>query len=239
MPSLKFLLLLIAVCITDAASVHTDDHRWIAPGATDERSPCPGLNTLANHGYLPRNGKDISIPMIIDAAKEGFNLAPDTVVSGRKARHGLIESDASLSRGDFALGDNLHFNETIFSTLANANRVWIITTSPPRARSCTSAWPSLSRPIPMSRTHPRRSFYEAARPAFYLMLMGDAFTGVAPKKFVQIFFREERLPIAEGWKRSNVSLNGTTMDALRVAIQAASNSTATQECETLVLAPTV
>lgn len=24
--------------------------------AGDVRGPCPGLNTLANHGYLPRNG---------------------------------------------------------------------------------------------------------------------------------------------------------------------------------------
>jgi hypothetical protein len=28
-----------------------------APGASDSRGPCPGLNLLANYGYLPRNGK--------------------------------------------------------------------------------------------------------------------------------------------------------------------------------------
>ncbi|KAJ7312924.1 Chloroperoxidase [Mycena albidolilacea] len=257
MPSLKFLLLLITVCITDAASVHTDDHRWIAPSATDERSPCPGLNILANHGYLPRNGKDISIPMIIDAAKEGFNLAPDTVVLAAKLGllsnstatttlnlealklHGLIESDASLSRGDFALGDNLHFNETIFSTLANANPgvdYYNITSAGQVMHERLAI--SLATNPNVTNT-PKEIVLRSGTSAFYLMLMGDAFTGVAPKKFVQIFFREERLPIAEGWKRSNVSLNGTTMEALSVAIQAASKWTATQECETLVLAPTV
>ena len=25
---------------------------WVAPGPSDSRSPCPMLNTLANHGYL-------------------------------------------------------------------------------------------------------------------------------------------------------------------------------------------
>lgn len=25
---------------------------WVAPGPNDSRGPCPGLNTLANHGYL-------------------------------------------------------------------------------------------------------------------------------------------------------------------------------------------
>lgn len=29
---------------------------FIAPGTNDSRGPCPGLNLLANHGYLPRNG---------------------------------------------------------------------------------------------------------------------------------------------------------------------------------------
>lgn len=36
----------------------TGDHAFIAPNFTagDQRGPCPGLNALANHGYIPRNG---------------------------------------------------------------------------------------------------------------------------------------------------------------------------------------
>ena len=34
----------------------TGEHTWVAPGAGDQRGPCPGLNALANHGYLPHNG---------------------------------------------------------------------------------------------------------------------------------------------------------------------------------------
>lgn len=30
--------------------VNTPAHPFIAPGKTDIRGPCPGLNTLANHG---------------------------------------------------------------------------------------------------------------------------------------------------------------------------------------------
>jgi hypothetical protein len=33
------------------------------PGSV--RSPCPGLNSLANHGFLPRSGKNISIPVLV------------------------------------------------------------------------------------------------------------------------------------------------------------------------------
>ncbi|KAJ7840845.1 Cloroperoxidase [Mycena olivaceomarginata] len=255
MPSLKFLLLLATVCIPYAVSVDTDDHRWIAPGATDVRSPCPGLNTLANHGYLPRNGKDISIPMILDAAKEGFNFAPDTVLAAAKfgllssstatttlnldalKLHGLIESDASISRGDFALGDNLHFNETIFSTLANASSGvdYYNTTSAGQVQQERLAISLATNPN-VTNT-PKEIKLRSDASAQYLMLMGNPSTGVAPKTFVQIFFREERLPIAEGWKRSNVTINGTTMGVLSAAIRAASNWTATQECEPLVLGP--
>jgi hypothetical protein len=31
------------------------------------RSPCPGLNSMANHGFLPRNGRNISIPVLVKA----------------------------------------------------------------------------------------------------------------------------------------------------------------------------
>jgi hypothetical protein len=60
------------------------------------------FNRLANHGYLPRNGKELSIPMILDAASGGhstarlrsgltsfpstevFNMAPDTILGAAK-----------------------------------------------------------------------------------------------------------------------------------------------------------
>lgn len=34
----------------------TGEYKWVAPGPTDIRGPCPGLNALANHGYFPHNG---------------------------------------------------------------------------------------------------------------------------------------------------------------------------------------
>jgi hypothetical protein len=32
-------------------------YEFKAPGSGDSRGPCPGLNLLANYGYLPRNGE--------------------------------------------------------------------------------------------------------------------------------------------------------------------------------------
>ena len=110
---------------------------WIAPGPDDcksprryspsraiaaltsfpvARGPCPGLNTLANHGYLPRNGKEISLDILKDAMLEGFNIEhADAILLFTQAirtspkfpltrtfdladlgRHGILEHDISL-----------------------------------------------------------------------------------------------------------------------------------------------
>ena len=34
----------------------TGTHAYVAPKSTDLRGPCPGLNAMANHGYIPHNG---------------------------------------------------------------------------------------------------------------------------------------------------------------------------------------
>lgn len=58
---------------TSAKLVNDAAHPWRLPASNDMRGPCPGLNTLASHGYLPRDG--IATPaQIITAAMEGFNM---------------------------------------------------------------------------------------------------------------------------------------------------------------------
>jgi len=49
------------------------DHPYKAPGPKDQRGPCPGLNTLANHGYIPRNGI-ASLEQIINGTRDGYNM---------------------------------------------------------------------------------------------------------------------------------------------------------------------
>ncbi|KAJ3481539.1 hypothetical protein NLJ89_g12202 [Agrocybe chaxingu] len=64
---------------TSAKLVNDAAHPWkpLRPG--DIRGPCPGLNTLASHGYLPRNG--VATPaQIITATMEGASqsVIPDS-----------------------------------------------------------------------------------------------------------------------------------------------------------------
>lgn len=41
-----------------------------------DRSPCPMLNSLANHGFIPRNGRNVSIDQLVNALDEALNVSP-------------------------------------------------------------------------------------------------------------------------------------------------------------------
>lgn len=56
-----------------------DGYPYQAPGPTDQRGPCPGLNTMANHGYLPRNGIATQ-EQIIRASGRLFNMGVDVAI---------------------------------------------------------------------------------------------------------------------------------------------------------------
>ena len=51
-------------------------YEFKAPGPNDSRGPCPGLNLLANHGYLPHNGH-VTFEQILSATSRGFNMGAD------------------------------------------------------------------------------------------------------------------------------------------------------------------
>ncbi|KAF7981770.1 hypothetical protein HWV62_31841 [Athelia sp. TMB] len=135
---------LVQVCVVTALMlvwnvffVHTEEiidkidpqrHAYrppIKPGpgvAGDVRSPCPAMNTLANHGFLPRSGRDIHPHTFIAAMQEGYNTSYalaafltwggyillgqwGKVSLGDLARHGCIEHSASVGHGDPLPGD--------------------------------------------------------------------------------------------------------------------------------------
>ncbi|KIJ22934.1 hypothetical protein M422DRAFT_276581 [Sphaerobolus stellatus SS14] len=51
-------------------------HPFVPAGTNDIRGPCLALNTLASHGYLPRNGI-VRPDQLVTATMEGLNLAND------------------------------------------------------------------------------------------------------------------------------------------------------------------
>ncbi|KAI1023931.1 hypothetical protein LB504_005414 [Fusarium proliferatum] len=70
-------------------------HPFKAPGKTDQRGPCPGLNTLANHGYIPRNGI-ATIGQIQAGTAKLFNMGAD--LSALLAVGGAVDGGDILSQ---------------------------------------------------------------------------------------------------------------------------------------------
>lgn len=55
---------------------NTGDHAFVAPGPDDIRGPCPGLNAMANHGYMPHNGVG-TITDFIEGTGAAFGMGLD------------------------------------------------------------------------------------------------------------------------------------------------------------------
>ncbi|KAJ7085384.1 Chloroperoxidase [Mycena belliarum] len=54
----------------------SEDHSFIPATSPDaQRSPCPALNSLANHGYLPWNGSSITFSQLLHAVRTVYNLS--------------------------------------------------------------------------------------------------------------------------------------------------------------------
>jgi len=109
------------------------DHAYIR-GDIADRSPCPGLNALANQGYLPRDGKNITLPQVQHALMTALHmdtLAAASLTSSlpplcRKdgtfdlvdtRRHNVIEHDSSFTRLDFHQGDNYTFQPDMLQAM--------------------------------------------------------------------------------------------------------------------------
>jgi hypothetical protein len=53
------------------------------------------------------------------------------------------------------------------------------------------------------------------------------------RRFVNILFREQRLPIAAGWKKPNATITAASLNAIFAVIAQSSNWTFTRRCEDL------
>ncbi|KAJ6596147.1 Chloroperoxidase [Mycena vulgaris] len=58
-----------------ACPVTGKTHEYQAPAAGDIRSVCPAINAMANHGYIRRDGKNISMYAIFSGLKACYGLS--------------------------------------------------------------------------------------------------------------------------------------------------------------------
>ncbi|KAM7196868.1 Cloroperoxidase [Naviculisporaceae sp. PSN 640] len=212
------------------------------PGPTDYRSPCPMLNTLANHNYIPHNGRNVSIDQIVAGIDKALNIEPagvrpiaelasttsTTGVPGTMnlndlGKHGVIEHDSSLSRKDTALGDNIAFDAQVFDpvaeTLFASEKISITTAAQARRQRIAAA----AAANPQFNFTAREDGASALESALYLAVFGNGVEGDARSDWVEVFFREERLPYREGFRRSKEMITGQDLRNLSAKVaQAAS-----------------
>ncbi|KAG7396790.1 hypothetical protein PHYBOEH_001708 [Phytophthora boehmeriae] len=131
-------VLFAAVAVNPIASLETGDfYRPSADemsgvagtSATYRRSPCPALNALANHGYLPRDGTNITADVLHDVLMSVYNLdesatqillalVPSSFSLDYLGTHNLVEHDASLVHTNAYFGeDPASVNETLVEDL--------------------------------------------------------------------------------------------------------------------------
>ncbi|KAF9813060.1 hypothetical protein IEO21_05796 [Rhodonia placenta] len=119
--------------LIDVPPFSLDTHPFVPPKLSDSRSPCPALNTLANHGMLRHDGREITRTDYIRALRQGYNLslplATFLTISGHVllsqystlslsdlGRHNFIEHNASLGHWD-AVGDEEYAPDKTSSSL--------------------------------------------------------------------------------------------------------------------------
>ncbi|KAK8033877.1 hypothetical protein PG991_003275 [Apiospora marii] len=198
---------------------------WIPSSPGDSRSPCPLLNALANHGYLPHDGRDIDRDTAVNALEDGVNMdrpladfffqqALSTVPVANATRfslhhliqHNAIEHDASLSRPDaFFSAHQDVFDPTVF---AETRSHW----PDPVINVRQAAAARLARMQTSNRTNPAFELNKAGEPAsvaetaVYIIAFGDIEAGTVRREMVEYFFENERLPFELGWERSKFTL---------------------------------
>ena len=83
-----------------------------APGPSDLRSPCPALNSLANHGYLPRDGKNVTFDKLIHAITGHLGVGLDVATV-------FAAGALSVNNGQATNGDQGHGGHEEWPSLEN------------------------------------------------------------------------------------------------------------------------
>lgn len=92
-------------------------HRTLTGPPSTARCSCPALNSLANHGFLPRSGRGVTMLDIMVACFRGFGVSPET--SALITADGLGEAKlplnttlalADVQRADFGIEHDVSFS---------------------------------------------------------------------------------------------------------------------------------
>ncbi|CAG8778160.1 12919_t:CDS:2 [Cetraspora pellucida] len=202
-------------------------YEWQAPKEGEVRSPCPALNAMANHGYLPRDGKGITPKQLFEALQKTFN--EDTLLAmfqvagcftlygkwfaGKISledlhKHGNLEHDVSLCHVDSALGENWVVKKDLVDQLiANAIDGKI------KSESLINTF--RARYLDSKKNNPDFTFgrfqvqLASGEYSLFLNIIGANTNKEVDTRIAEMFFHEERL--ADEWTRPDSSVSLPTI----------------------------
>ncbi|KAI1105729.1 Cloroperoxidase [Jackrogersella minutella] len=212
---------------------------WEPAGPNDVRAPCPMLNTLANHGFLPHSGKGITVNKTIDALLSALNIEPAVSEElftfaattnptpnatffdlDNLSRHNILEHDGSLSRQDAYFGANDVFNATVFNQTKSYWTGDVIDIQ-------MAANARVARLMTSNLTNPEYSLsdlgaaFSVGESAAYIAILGDKVSGTVPKTYVEYLFENERLPYELGFKKPSIPFVSNDLGDMMGRIRAA------------------
>ncbi|PPQ73616.1 hypothetical protein CVT26_010524 [Gymnopilus dilepis] len=214
---------------------------YIAPKKGDSRCSCPALNTMANHGIIPRDGKNVKFSELAPKIRTTYNFAPtlcffvpnyaakmlnksydkDTFDLSDLDLHNGIEHDASLTRKDSALVPDQGKPHTPF-----VEELLALATTKDKDGNLVITAKDLS-----NYSSKRRVDSQVSNPHYHLdvphKVFGSANSSTLLNTFggrvsdLDAFLREERLP--QGWesrvrKRMGLTFADFNSTALKVEL---------------------
>ncbi|KAH7467365.1 hypothetical protein KRP22_013271 [Phytophthora ramorum] len=201
--------------VSSSAGVAAVDHHYFRPSGADvsgfpppnaaanHRSPCPALNSLANHGYLPRDGKLLTPELVRNAVVTVFNLdeslaerltqpLPQHFTLADLSVHGFIEHDASLVHDDTHFQrDPAQINTTLAGELlarsSKLNKHSMAAARRQREAQCKKENPEYEFPLKAQAA----AYGESA---LLLLAMGDYDSETISVEHATSFLADEKIP---------------------------------------------
>ncbi|KAI8961485.1 Cloroperoxidase [Daldinia sp. FL1419] len=223
---MKPISLSVALGVALATAIELPEgHPWQAPGPNDFRGPCPMLNTLSNHNFLPHDGRNITKDKVINAMASALNFNESlgalmfqmAIVANPDPNatfftleqlnvHGVLEHDGSLSRPDAFFGNNHIFNESIF----NETKVYW-TGEILDANMLANG--KVARQLNSKAFNPNYTFtssieyFSLGEVSAPIIAFGDLQAATVNRTLVEYFFENERLPTELGWYTRSEKVN--------------------------------
>ncbi|CAF9907847.1 MAG: hypothetical protein HETSPECPRED_007919 [Heterodermia speciosa] len=252
-----------------SAPLQRGDYAPVKPG--DLRSPCPAINALANHGYIPRDGRNVRAnellngiyqyglgsflgsmlthPVFLEQSpkdtkakatwwntlahpfatafaafgvREPQQRDADGVAClnlDQLALHNAIEHDVSLTRLDFAQGDNNSPQPQLIADLLAASSNGKTITIADFVALRKRRYEQQKEGNPKLEFQGLQVSLACSEVAMILKVFGDG--KEVPVDYVKAFFQDGRLPRNEGWsKRRWWALGLIEVNVLASKIQA-------------------